>query len=191
MRQTMNKLNRMQWLAVVVLMAVADAAAQNRGVRQPDRQVVVSIPERKLALIEDGQVVKIYTVAVGADVSPSPDGEFKIVNRVEKPTYYHKGKVIPSGRSNPLGTRWIGLSEPHYGIHGTNEPWSIGKAASHGCIRMAHKDLEELFTLVRPGDTVIIRAEEDELTSRIFGSTTPILAQSQFAAAGQAAGGSR
>ena len=195
MRQMTNKLNRMQWLAVVLLIAVADAAAQNRGAQQPERQVLVSIPDRKLALIEDGQVVKVYSVAVGAESTPSPDGEFKIINRVDKPTYYHPGKVIPTGRSNPLGTRWIGLNKPHYGIHGTNEPRSIGKAASHGCIRMARKDLEELFTLVRPGDTVIIRAEQDELTARIFGNsnstTTTILAQSQPAAAAPVAGGSR
>lgn len=184
MRQTTNKLNRLQWLAVVFLMAVADAAAQNRGVQQPQRQVLVSIPDRKLALIEDGVVVRIYPVAVGAEATPSPDGDFKIINRVDNPTYYHPGKVIPAGRSNPLGTRWIGLSRAHYGIHGTNEPRSIGKAASHGCIRMAHKDLEEFFTLVRPGDTVIIRAESDEQTSHIFGNTNTILAQSQIATAG-------
>lgn len=194
MRQTTNKLNRMRWLAVVFLMAVADAAAQNSA-RQPERQIVVSIPDRKLALLEDGQVVKIYSVAVGAEATPSPDGEFKIINRVDKPTYYHPGKVIPAGRSNPLGTRWIGLNKAHYGIHGTNEPRSIGKAASHGCIRMAHKDLEELFTMVRTGDTVIIRGEQDELTASIFGGTngtaTMIVAQSQPAATVPAAGGSR
>ena len=184
MRQTNNNWNRLQWLAVVLLMAVADAAAQNRGSRRPDRQILVSIPDRKLALIEDGAVLKVYPVAVGSEETPSPEGEFKIVNRVDKPTYYHKGKVIPAGRWNPLGTRWIGLSEPHYGIHGTNEPKSIGKAASHGCIRMSRKDLEELFMLVRPGDTVIIRAESDEQTARIFGNTNTILAQSQIAAAG-------
>ena len=184
MRQTTNKWTRLQWLAVAFLVAVADAAAQNRGARPSERQILVSIPDRKLALIEDGEVVKIYRVAVGAESSPSPDGEFKIVNRVDKPTYYHKGKVIPAGPSNPLGTRWIGLSQPPYGLHGTNEPWSIGKPASHGCIRMAHKDLEELFTLVRPGDTVIIRAEADEQTARVFGNTNTILAQSQMAAAG-------
>ena len=183
MTQTMSKLSRAKWLAVMVLMAVADAAAQTRGARQAERQIVVSIPDRKLALLEDGRVVKIYSVAVGADRSPSPDGEFKIINRVEKPTYYHKGKVIPAGPENPLGNRWIGLSQPHYGIHGTNEPQSIGKAASHGCIRMATRDLDEFFTLVRPGDVVIIRHESDEQTARIFGTTT-ILAQAQAAAAG-------
>lgn len=182
MSEAMNKLNRAKWLAVMVLMAIGDAAAQSRGARRPERQILVSVADRKLALIEDGRVLKIYTVAVGADRSPSPDGEYKIVNRLVKPTYYHKGKVIPAGPENPLGNRWIGLNQPHYGIHGTNEPRSIGKAASHGCIRMSKRDLDELFTLVRVGDTVIIRHQSDEETARIFGDTT-VLAQAQAAAA--------
>jgi lipoprotein-anchoring transpeptidase ErfK/SrfK len=173
-----------KWMAVMVLMALADAAAQNRGSSPTERVVLVSIPDRKLALIEEGRVVKVYPVAVGAEESPSPDGEFKIINRVDHPTYYHPGKVIRPGRENPVGTRWIGLSHPHYGIHGTNEPKSIGKAVSHGCIRMAKPDLEELFTLVHIGDTVIIRDESDEQTARVFGDSTTILAQSQAAAAG-------
>ena len=184
MAQTLSTVNRAKWMVAVLLMAVADAAAQTQNAR-PQRQVVVSIPDRKLALLEDGRVLKIYPVAVGAEVSPSPDGEFKIVNRLEKPTYYHKGKVIPSGPENPLGTRWIGLDQPHYGIHGTNVPTSIGKAASHGCIRMAKKDLEELFTMVSVGDTVVIRGEADEATAQIFGGTTnTVLAQAQASSAG-------
>lgn len=187
MRHTTIKANwteKVKWIVAVLLMAVADAAAQNQSVPSVQRQVLVSIPDRKLALLEDGRVLKIYPVAVGADETPSPDGEFKIVNRLEKPTYYHPGKVIGPSASNPLGTRWIGLNQPHYGIHGTNAPKSIGKAASHGCIRMAKADLEELFTLVRVGDTVVIRAAVDHQTAEIFGSTTnTILAQAQTAAA--------
>ena len=184
MAQTMSKPDRAKWLVVALLIAVADAAAQTQNAR-PQRQVVVSIPDRKLALLEEGRVLKIYPVAVGAEVSPSPDGEYKIVNRLEKPTYYHPGKVIPAGPANPLGTRWIGLDRPHYGIHGTNIPSSIGKAASHGCIRMAKKDLEELFTLVSVGDAVVIRAEVDEQTAKIFASTTnTIVAQAQVPSAG-------
>ena len=178
-----NRIERAKWLAVVLCMAIGDAVAQSRGMHTTTREIVVSLPDRKLALIEDGRVVKVYPVAVGGERTPSPDGEFEIVNRVYKPTYYHKGKVIPAGPENPVGTRWIGLSEAHYGIHGTNEPRSIGKAASHGCIRMARRDLEELFSQVRIGDTVVIRAEQDEQTARIFGDTT-ILAQTQMAAAG-------
>ena len=124
------------------------------------RRVVVSIPERKLVLVADGRVVKVYRVAVGARVSPSPRGEFRIAVRIPQATYYHAGVVIPASEQSPIGTRWIGLDQPGYGIHGTNAPGSIGKAASHGCIRLRNRDAEELFELVRVGDVVEIRDEE-------------------------------
>ena len=133
------------------------------------RKLVVSIPHRKLALIEDGKVSKVYSVAVGAQVSPSPTGSFAVKTRLMKPTYYHPGKVLPAGPGNPLGTRWIGLSTKGYGIHGTNVENSIGKAASHGCIRMHRKDLEELFANVQVGDQVEIRGEADAELASIFG----------------------
>jgi lipoprotein-anchoring transpeptidase ErfK/SrfK len=137
---------------------------------QPVRKIVVSIPDRKLALIEDGEIIKVYSVAVGANESPTPDGEFKIVNRLTSPTYYHPGKVIGPGADNPLGSRWMGLSLKGFGIHGTNVPSSIGKAASHGCVRMAKKDLEEFFELVQVGDVVVIRRQRDEEVASIFGA---------------------
>lgn len=133
------------------------------------RQLVVSLPDCKMAVLEDGAVTKIYPVAVGKITTPSPTGSFKIINRLENPTYYHKGVVIGPGPANPLGDRWIGLNQKGYGIHGTNAPKSIGKRASHGCIRMAKKDLEELFAMVRPGDEVVIRSERDEQTVALFG----------------------
>jgi lipoprotein-anchoring transpeptidase ErfK/SrfK len=138
------------------------------------RRVVVSIPHRKLALIEDGTVKKVYPVAVGAAESPSPTGTFHIKTRLERPTYFHPGKVIPAGPENPLGTRWIGLSTKGYGIHGTNVEASIGKATSHGCIRMHRRDVEELFALVQAGDEVEIDGDDDatELAG-IFGDLPP------------------
>jgi lipoprotein-anchoring transpeptidase ErfK/SrfK len=132
------------------------------------RFIMISIPDRQLALVDNGQVIKTFPVAVGKESTPSPDGDFTVVNRTENPTYYHKGKVIKPGKSNPLGTRWMGLSQKGYGIHGTNVPSSIGKAASHGCFRMAKKDVEELFKLVHVGDTVIVRGEHDELVAQVF-----------------------
>jgi lipoprotein-anchoring transpeptidase ErfK/SrfK len=143
--------------------------------------VLVSIPDRKLALIENGKVIRIYRVAVGKSSTPSPTGSFRIVNRVSNPTYYHKGNVIAAGKGNPVGTRWMGLSAKGYGIHGTNQPSSIGKAASTGCIRMGQSDLEELFERVSVGDAVEIRAERDEQAAKIFGNTfdTETLAELQ------------
>ena len=173
-----KRMAKAKWIVAVLLMVTADALAQKQ---QPARQVLVSIPDRKLAVLEDGRVLKVFPVAVGADDSPSPDGEFQIINRLSNPTYYHPGKVIPAGPANPLGSRWIGLSLKGYGIHGTNAPRSIGKAASHGCIRMAKRDLEHFFDMVRVGDTVVIRAEADAQTVQIFGTTETVVAQAQTA----------
>ncbi len=125
------------------------------------RRIIVSIADRTLAVIEGGRVVKVYPVAVGTRQTPSPTGEFKITSRLASPTWYHPGKVIPPGKANPLGTRWMGLSRAGYGIHGTNEPRSIGHNASHGCIRMRNRDAEELFRLVRVDDTVEITLDHE------------------------------
>ncbi|KAA6458379.1 L,D-transpeptidase [Acidobacteria bacterium AB60] len=133
-----------------------------------NRVLVVSIQDRKLALVEDGQVRKIYNVAVGKPATPSPVGTFKIVRRVANPVYQHEGKTVQPGPANPVGTRWMGLSIPGYGIHGTNVPNSIGKATSHGCIRLGRADLEELYALVSVGDTVELIAQPNEETAAIF-----------------------
>lgn len=174
-------------------MAAAQSAKPNGGpfrARSP-RHVLVSIPDRKLAVLEDGKVIRTFPVAVGAAVSPSPAGEFHIVHRVTDPTYYHSGVVIPPGPDNPVGTRWVGLTQKGYGIHGTNEPNSIGKARSHGCIRMRNHDIEQFFTMVSVGDTVEIRSERDQQTAEIFGAeadTTAAVAQVQGPDAGVSGG---
>jgi lipoprotein-anchoring transpeptidase ErfK/SrfK len=144
--------------------------ANGPGPRQPgiERRVVVSIPDCKLALIENTRVVRVYAVAVGRDVSPSPVGTFKIVNRITNPTYYHRGKVIPAGASNPLGTRWMGLDIKGFGIHGTDEPESIGHRRSHGCIRMLNRDVEELFERLLPGDVVELHGERTSELIALF-----------------------
>jgi murein L,D-transpeptidase YcbB/YkuD len=134
------------------------------------RVVLVSIPDRELAVIENGNVIATFPVAVGAAATPSPTGEFQIVNRVANPTYYRPGTVIPSGKNNPVGTRWVGLSQKGYGIHGTNAPRSVGHAASHGCIRLRNRDVEKLFTMVGVGDVDQIRGERDKQVVQVFGS---------------------
>jgi lipoprotein-anchoring transpeptidase ErfK/SrfK len=132
------------------------------------RQIVISIPDRQLALLEDDELIKVYPIAVGTSETPSPEGEFTIINHAIDPTYRHEGKEIAPGKDNPLGTRWMGLSLKGYGIHGTNVQNSVGKAASHGCFRMRKKDVEELYSRVGIGDTVIVRVERDDLTDGLF-----------------------
>ena len=159
------------------------AAVQTTGIQTApvtNRVIVVSLEDRKLALVEDGQVKKVYTVAVGKPTTPSPTGTFTIARRVKNPTYSHNGKTVLPGPGNPVGTRWMGLSVKGYGIHGTNEPRSIGKAASHGCIRMAQKDLEEMYELVSAGDTVELVGQRNEETAQLFGGEQkPMVAGAQ------------
>jgi lipoprotein-anchoring transpeptidase ErfK/SrfK len=144
------------------------------------RVIVVSLEDKKLALVEDGQVKKVYTVAVGKPSTPSPTGTFTIARRVKNPTYSHDGKTVLPGPGNPVGTRWMGLNIKGYGIHGTNEPRSIGKAASHGCIRMAKKDLEEMYEMVSVGDSVELVGERNEETAQLFGGDQkPVVAGAQ------------
>jgi lipoprotein-anchoring transpeptidase ErfK/SrfK len=154
-------------LAAVLAIAAFEAHAQesSRPTEMGERRrIVISLTERKLVLLEGERVLRVYDVAVGKRSTPSPQGKFAIINRVPNPTWYSPGTVVAPGKSNPLGSRWMGLSVKGYGIHGTNVPTSIGKAASHGCIRMRKDDLEELFAMVTVG-TVVELVDEPTVVS--------------------------
>jgi lipoprotein-anchoring transpeptidase ErfK/SrfK len=161
--QNQTKLDQTKLAAMMgaIFLVAAEALAQDQQAASTEeseesrRRIVISIVDRKLAIVEDGRVVKVYPTAVGADATPSPTGVFKIVNRMPNPTWYGPNhKIVPPGKSNPLGTRWMGLSRKGYGIHGTNNQSSIGRNVSHGCIRMRKSDVEELFEIVKVGDVV-------------------------------------
>ena len=179
----MNVNGLSKWAVAVSAVMVMGMHAMGQAVTAPDstsvepvqvkRTIVVSLEDRKLALVENGQVKKVYTVAVGKPSTPSPVGTFTIQRRVKNPVYQHDGKVVEPGPGNPVGTRWMGLSAKGYGIHGTNEPKSIGKAASHGCIRMARKDLEEMYAMVSVGDTVELIGQRNEETAQLFSEPKP------------------
>ena len=109
----------------------------------PTYSIVIRIEPRHLKLLRGGRLIHIYTVAVGAPDTPTPIGRFTVVNKALNP-------------GGPYGTRWLGLSAPHIGIHGTNDPSSIGKAVSKGCVRMHNKDIEAIFPLVDVGAVVEI-----------------------------------
>lgn len=155
------------------LRAVAQDEQADEAATRHQREIVISIPDRKLAVLENGELVRVYDVALGKSDTPTPAGDFTIVNRLTNPTYYGKGKVIGPGAANPLGVRWMGLSAKGFGIHGTNAPKSIGTYASAGCIRMRKADLLEVFELMRVADVVRIRGERDELIAKVFGATEP------------------
>ena len=164
-----NRAGWMTWLmmAMGALTSVPATAADGyvasdatAAITTTPRRIIVSIADRRLVVVENNEVLAAFPVAVGAPTSPSPVGTFTVINRVTNPTYYRPGTVIAPGPRNPIGTRWIGLSRKGYGIHGTDEPSSIGYAKSHGCIRLRNADVERLFTQVRDGDVVELHAEQ-------------------------------
>ena len=125
--------------------------------------IKIDISERKLYLYSEGKVVKTYGVAIGMPQYPTPTGNFSIISKVYHPTWTPPpspwaagAEPVPPGPDNPLGTRWIGISSPSVGIHGTPQDWSIGTAASHGCIRMHIPEVEALFEKVYVGTPVSI-----------------------------------
>lgn len=126
----------------------------------PARVIYINIPSFELELREGGKLLRRYPIAVGAMVTPSVLGWTCIINKVPHPTWYPKGRPpVPPGPENPVGAYWLGLAVPGYGIHGTNQPQSIGTAASGGCIRMYDQDVTELAKLVAPGTPVCFTYE--------------------------------
>lgn len=125
-------------------------------------RIVINVPARRLTLVQGGALVKAYPVAVGRAWTPTPRGSFRILQKAKDPTWAPKGRpAVPPGPRNPLGHRWMRISSSGYGIHATNEPSSIGKARSHGCIRMSREDAEDLFDRVAIGTPVDIVYELD------------------------------
>jgi len=126
--------------------------------------IVIKRGSNKLTLYSGMKKVRTFTVATGQNIYPTPLGRFQIVVKWKNPWWYPptndawaKGlKPVPPGPNNPLGTRWMGLSAPGVGIHGTDEPASIGYSLSHGCIRMLVPQAEWLFDHVNVGTPVFI-----------------------------------
>lgn len=106
-------------------------------------QIDVSVNNRKLILLKDGVQQKQYPIAVGRILYSTPVGNYIVINKAPNP-------------GGPFGTMWMSLSKEHYGIHGTNDPSSIGKAVSRGCIRMYNQDVEELARIIQIGTPVFI-----------------------------------
>jgi len=120
-------------------------------------KILIDKSQNILTLLSDGDsVVKVYSVSTGENNS-TPVGTFEIVNRIKDPVWYAQGAIVPAeSPKNILGSRWLGLSEREYGIHGTIEPESVGRQSTKGCIRMLNQDVEELYVIVPIGTKVTI-----------------------------------
>ncbi len=122
-------------------------------INQP--HIIISKSQNQLYLFHNRQTIFHAPVATGKTPELTPEGIFTIVLKMEL-------DPVPGQKNEQLGTRWLGLNVPEsecgqkYGIHGTNEPESIGHYASQGCIRLYNEDVEKLFARVETGITVII-----------------------------------
>ena len=107
--------------------------------------ITIDLEEKELTLRQGEQILEVYPVAVGTPSTPTPTGNWRIIQKTLNP-------------GGPIGARWMRLSVPWggYGIHGTDEPGSIGTAASHGCVRMLNEDVIELYDIVPLGTEVKI-----------------------------------
>ena len=120
------------------------------------------------AVSENGVVMARYPATIGSAHDPLPLGNWKINGVSWNPPYHYNPELfwdaetsdkkakIPAGPNNPVGVVWIDLSKPHYGIHGTPEPSTIGKTTSHGCIRLTNWDASELAKVVTPGMPAVL-----------------------------------
>ncbi len=111
----------------------------------PTYSIQINTNNHTLTLLKNGGIYKVYPVATGKASTPTPKGHFRIKNKATNP-------------GGPFGARWLGLTAPggSYGIHGTNNPSSIGKNISNGCIRLFNKDVIELSSLVPINTEVVI-----------------------------------
>jgi lipoprotein-anchoring transpeptidase ErfK/SrfK len=123
-----------------------------------DPYVIVNKASNRLAFIEEGKVVEVYKVATGKSSELTPEGQFTITVKAVDP--YYRKKDIPGGdKSNPLGTRWIGFDANNtdgrtFGIHGNNNPSSIGRFVTAGCIRMYEKDVQKIYSKIKVGTKI-------------------------------------
>jgi lipoprotein-anchoring transpeptidase ErfK/SrfK len=140
---------------------------QTLNVPCPEFTIEVDLTDKLLFLKYKGLIVRTYQVGVGSSETPTPAGDFTIKNQLVDPPWYSPDGYVPAGDpKNELGSRWMGIVSQEYrsgyGIHGTIDPDSIGKAESKGCIRMHNVAVEELFGLVNIGTSVQVREKIED-----------------------------
>lgn len=126
--------------------------------------VVLNLPERMIYLFRGGQVAGFWGVAIGGPQYPTPDGNFRVIAKEKNPTWlppsWLEQPAIGPGPDNPLGDRWIQITGDMVGIHGTNNPDSIGGVASLGCIRLYPESVHTLYDQVGVGTPVYVTYEQ-------------------------------
>jgi hypothetical protein len=123
--------------------------------------VVLRLSERQVYVYKGKEAIASYPVAIGRPDTPTPTGEFQIFEMLENPSWQNPrtGEVEPAGPNGSLGTRWMAFSNQPNGVigfHGTPNRASIGRAASHGCVRMRDEDAVALYSLIQLGTVVTV-----------------------------------
>jgi lipoprotein-anchoring transpeptidase ErfK/SrfK len=143
----------------------------NVSAEQPEgAKVVVDKSDEVLRVLDkDGKLVAQFQATMGSTHDPLPIGTWKIQGASYNPPFHYnpdlfwdakdnaKAAKLPPGPNGPVGVIWLDLSKPHYGIHGTPEPSTVGRAESHGCIRLSNWDAARLSLMVKPGTPAIFR----------------------------------
>ena len=130
----------------------------------PTDGIVLNIPEREVYLFREGVCIASFPVAIGLASWPTATGNFELTSRVVNPQWKPtrnmvertliQDEPVPPGPDNPVGDRWMGWSRKGYGFHSTTAPATIGKAASHGCVRLYPEAAHQMFELVKKGDKI-------------------------------------
>ncbi|RFU70169.1 hypothetical protein D0469_08280 [Peribacillus saganii] len=131
--------------------------------------IIINKSTNQLAFYENSRMVKVFRVATGRKAAYTPEGKFKVVNKIVNRPYY-KEKIPGGDPRNPLGTRWLGLNArgtwgTTYAIHGNSNPASIGKYVSSGCIRMHNEEVKWLFSKIKINTPVVITSAKKSFHS--------------------------
>lgn len=148
------------FLSLLLSLSLLSSVLDTDGVKQGAPFLIVNKAVNQLAFINNNHIQEIFSVGTGKSKELTPEGLFTVKVKAINP--YFRKKNIPGGDSrNPLGTRWIGFDAKNtdgriYGIHGTNQPYSVGKYISNGCVRLRNADVERLYRQVPLGTKVLI-----------------------------------
>jgi lipoprotein-anchoring transpeptidase ErfK/SrfK len=129
-----------------------------------ENRLVLNLKQRRVYVYQGQKIIASYPVAIGRRGWETPTGQFTVIQMVQYPVWEHPftGQLVPSGKNNPLGARWIGFwtdGQNFIGFHGTPQENLIGRAVSHGCVRMRDRDIKALFEKVKIGTSVTVIAK--------------------------------
>lgn len=133
-------------------------------VTRTETRLLLNLKKRRVFVYQGQKIIASYPVAIGRRGWETPTGQFRVIQMVREPVWEHpfSGQLVPSGKNNPLGARWIGFwtdGANFIGFHGTPQENLIGQAVSHGCVRMRDRDIKALFEKVKIGTSVIVIAQ--------------------------------